>query len=84
MMNFFSFTGGILTVNDQRIEKSFLHSEAEETVGHVRAVDPVGPELNDVLPHGWIFFLLYVICAYYRISTRGAYWGDILRFVDWF
>ena len=59
MMNFVSFTGGILTVNDQRIEKSFLHSEAEETVGHVRAVDPVGPELNDVLA-AWVDILSFI------------------------
>ena len=39
----------ILTVNDERIQKSFLHGEAEETVGDVSSVYPVCPELDDVL-----------------------------------
>ena len=38
----------MLTVNDERFKKSFLHGEAEETVGGVGSVYPVGPELDDI------------------------------------
>ena len=39
----------ILTVDNERIQKSFLHGEAEETVGDVSSVYPVCPELYYVL-----------------------------------